>query len=184
MNERGFTLIEILMVIIVITILSAIALPSFLNMRTSSQKAFIQGTLRSIRAGIRNGSLQSNLHCGQIGNKMVTTNQLLHNDITEDNTDLSGSIVTNSVSCTSVQIPNIAFRRMYNSPGLFNSAGILTVENPFNNQSKVGDESLGCVGCSSFSPCSCVADADIGWCFDNSTQRIWAASNVEGECQY
>jgi prepilin-type N-terminal cleavage/methylation domain-containing protein len=47
-NKSGFTLVEIMIVVAIIGLLAAIAIPSFLNARTRSQVSSCQNNLRQI----------------------------------------------------------------------------------------------------------------------------------------
>jgi len=50
MNQRGFTLIELIVVIIILAIVSAIALPKFLNMQREARIAQLNAMAGSIKA--------------------------------------------------------------------------------------------------------------------------------------
>ncbi len=66
------------------------------------------------------------------------------------------------------------------------------MENPFKPFSEVAHSERGYVcdniscDCNPIKPCSgqVMHDPDIGYCYDNQTQTFWAASNVEGECNF
>ena len=47
-NEKGFTLIELVMVIVILGILTAVAVPKFIDLRTESQAAALQGVVGAI----------------------------------------------------------------------------------------------------------------------------------------
>lgn len=54
MNKKGFTLIELVMVIVIIGILAAIAIPRFINIRRDAQQAACDANVGAIRAAITN----------------------------------------------------------------------------------------------------------------------------------
>ncbi|MEE8169592.1 MAG: prepilin-type N-terminal cleavage/methylation domain-containing protein [Phycisphaerae bacterium] len=52
--KPGFTIIELVTVIVILGILSAVALPVYLDYKTDAQKAACKGVLGAMRAGIAN----------------------------------------------------------------------------------------------------------------------------------
>ena len=53
-KEKGFTMIELVMVIVIIGILAAIAIPRFLDLRANAQQAACQQSGGALRAAISN----------------------------------------------------------------------------------------------------------------------------------
>ena len=52
LNNQGFTLIELIMVIVILGILAVVALPRFANLQGSAQDAAEQGVVGGVRSGI------------------------------------------------------------------------------------------------------------------------------------
>ncbi len=78
-HKSGFTLVEILIVVIILGILAAIVIPQFTNASTSARVASLQGQLQTLRSQIQLFKLQHNdvlpdLVTNQWGQLMSTTN--------------------------------------------------------------------------------------------------------------
>ncbi len=87
-NQKGFTLIELVIIIILIGVLAAVAIPKYVDLRENAMKASAQATLDAGRAGImldfadevmKNGTYVSPFD-GPVGAKMVAA----------DKTDIEG----------------------------------------------------------------------------------------------
>lgn len=58
-NTKGFTLVEIMIVVAIIGMLAAIAIPSFMKARSTSQKNACINNLRQIEAGKEQWALET-----------------------------------------------------------------------------------------------------------------------------
>jgi len=52
MNKRGFTLIELIMIIVIIGILAVVAIPRYFDLQTQARTAAEQGVVGAVRSGI------------------------------------------------------------------------------------------------------------------------------------
>jgi prepilin-type N-terminal cleavage/methylation domain-containing protein len=53
-SERGFTLIELVIVIVILGILAGVAIPKFFNLSDDAKKAATKGALGGLRSGVAN----------------------------------------------------------------------------------------------------------------------------------
>ncbi|HBI21643.1 MAG TPA: prepilin-type cleavage/methylation domain-containing protein [Legionella sp.] len=63
-NQRGFTLIELVMVIVILGILAAVAIPRFIDLAGNAQQAAVQGVAGSLASA----SAINDSGCSAVGN--------------------------------------------------------------------------------------------------------------------
>lgn len=121
-SKKAFTMIELLMVIMIVSILGAVALPKFLDFRKEGKAAVVRQALATMRVGIKNQIQQARLKCGAEGDLSLNdaakyagfsfyhalNGAIYNNDITTE-------IIPGSQICTTAQIPNAEDRRFWNT---------------------------------------------------------------------
>jgi prepilin-type N-terminal cleavage/methylation domain-containing protein len=88
MNRKGFTLIELILVIAILGILAVSALPKFLNLSASAQTAARDGVVGAVRSGIALARA-NNLSAGGDGSAPTSL---------ESGTCCFGNVLTNPVN--------------------------------------------------------------------------------------
>ena len=57
-GQSSFTLIELIMVIVIIGIMAAIAIPRFISLKADAQQAAEEATIAAVQSGINNSTAQ------------------------------------------------------------------------------------------------------------------------------
>lgn len=160
-REQGFTLIEILMVLLLVAILAAVAITQFSNYSTEARNAALRSNLQIMRQAIAVQFSQMRLRCAVTSTSYPPLDTLVANDITGGATP----------PCTAVQVAQATDRR-------FTASGI--PPNPWGPGQSSTVVACAGDGCTTKVTKACTGAAraatDDGWCYNVSTGDFWANS--------
>jgi prepilin-type N-terminal cleavage/methylation domain-containing protein len=207
MKNRGFTMIELLMVIVIIAVLSAMALPQFLDFQKEGKAAAIQQALATYRTAIKLQTQQTKLRCNFTGSdsRLFTTIEfpIFRNDITVLQAGPLARV------CLTTDLPNPVDRQFIDLPpnqgahrftnGVDMGPGVFrAVANPFALPTADAENVLVYQGFDLGAPATAdqvctLIDQSIAilrtryhWMWDQASGQIFAGTNTPGirECAF
>jgi prepilin-type N-terminal cleavage/methylation domain-containing protein len=118
MRKTGFTLIELVMVIVIIGILAAVAIPRFMDLRDEAKIARCQADVGAIRTGISGWYAKFNVAGGNVTNNCPST---VSGDCVQNGTGM-GFPTAASLNATTPGFGNFAFsnQQMPDKSHIFN----------------------------------------------------------------
>jgi prepilin-type N-terminal cleavage/methylation domain-containing protein len=167
-KQSGFTLIEMLMVIVLVAVLSAIAIPQLVDFRSEAKNAATSAALATLRTAIGIQSAQMVMKCRAPAGTLPTIAQISAN-----------SVVVPGGPCKPIDIPILAnWPFVYRFPDnpWSGPAASAAVRRSVTQCSLNGCLRNGLVACDG----SAWGTSTGGWCYNPATGDIWANSNNNG----
>ena len=117
-NHAGFTLVEIMIVVAIIALLAAIAVPGFLRARKRSQASKILNDLRMIDAAVDQYAIETNRTTGNIVAVQDWTNYVKKNSVLYNTgKDLFGNDYGNQTVDIIPQVPSADYTALSDVAG-------------------------------------------------------------------
>lgn len=163
-RDQGFTLIEILMVLILIAVLAAVALNSFINFKNEARDAALKSNLAALRAAIAAQYSQMQLRCGTVAGRFPTKDSIVANSVTHN----AGA----DNDCDAATEVTIASEQAFLQGGIPDNPWSDKDDLPLN---EIIDCSTGGGNCIRGDATRCTAGAFTShWCYNPATGEIWS----------
>ena len=162
---KGFTLIELVMVILLLAILAAIAIPNFIDFRKEAKNAATHGGLGALRAAI-----------------VVATAAIALKEDPSDYTPKYPTIYEMQANAFDGSHPVLAALSSVNRKILDDAEGV--PRNPWSLSTIPVSQWNTIWDCSSLTKAflrSTADEEDLGWCYNQGTGQIWANSDKNEE---
>ena len=178
---RGFTIIEMVIVILLTSILAAVAIPQFIDYRSEAKNAKTQQFLGTIRVGIANQYAQQILRCGAQAGQWPKAASIQANDVTQG----AGPCTTSGPLGQIYVVPEVKFVADHQFPS--NPWGTVPAATVIDCQAAGVP-----AACNRCNPTGCNNAAfSGGWCYDSVTGDFWADSannrgtvGIDKECNF
>ena len=167
-NSKGFTLVELIMVIMIVAILAAVGIPQFQNYKAEAKVAATKHLLGVIRTAINAQAIQLQFRCGAAAGTFPTYAAVL-----------AGTTIGNGCT-TPAQVPTAAEGRI-----------LADVNFPAMPYSPTGSNVVldchdagGLASCVRGTGCAVAGGVSEQWCYNNVTGDFWADSATAGVANY
>lgn len=171
-STKGFTIIEMIIVILICSILAAIAIPQFIDYRKEAKDAKTLQYLGVIRVGIANQYAQQILRCSARAGDWSKAASIAANDVT----------VGAGAPCLGSSLGNVAAEKKFVADANFpenpwSSGNLATARSVTACVDSGGNNGIGggCTRCAA-SGCDNSSGHSQGWCYNEHTGDFWADS--------